>query len=253
MPSAQQMAFFLPHTFSIKTNLSFFNSVFLSALSKTMKNKPLFFSYFFMVVLAVLYAFMAWRFTFYRLGIFLIPLVLLVSALITIVLKYFVSAWRSKGFLLFSNASSIIFLFLIGSIAFKEYKPTYVVHIPADFEGTVYLWPAKEMSDELFIDKNGMGYFNVPQEVKLKLLHGTKNVSDALNEYGRKSLVFPMFDSIHRETIDVVCFEIEKGRVYGRSPWNQPHAQCMDETEYLRLVADGIIDESKIKKEIYPR
>jgi hypothetical protein len=137
-------------------------------------------------------------------------------------------------------------------VAIDNYKPTYVIHIPENFEGMVYLFPAKEKSDALFIDENGIGYFLPPQEVNVKVLQGDENITDAMNHYGRGELHFPLADSTKYEAISFTCFEVKKGRVYGNSPWNQQHANCMDETEFMRLVAAGIIDESLIEKKTYP-
>jgi len=73
-----------------------------------------------------------------------------------------------------------------------------------------------------------------------------------LNQYGSRSLIFPLPDSTHFRAIEITCFNVERGKVYGSSPWNQPHATCMDEHDFIQLVKKGIIDSSKVASRIYP-
>ena len=205
-----------------------------------------------MLLTGLAYAYIGYRYTFYSVGVYLIPVVLVLSAISAFSAVLAKNKWRHLWWPIFNGTGAVLFAALIAAVAIDNYKPTYVIHIPANFEGMVYLFPAKEKSDELFIEENGIGYFMPKQEVDVKVLHGDENISDAMNQYGRGALQFPLADSTQYEAISFTCFEVEKGREYGSSPWNQPHAKCMEEAEFKRLVAAGIIDESRIEKKTYP-
>jgi hypothetical protein len=201
----------------------------------------------------LVYTFVGYRYTFYSVGVYLIPVVLVLSAIAAFSTVLAKNKWRHLWWPIFNSTGSILFMALIAAVALDHYKPTYVIHIPENFEGMVYLFPANEKSDELYIDENGIGYFMPKQEVDVKVLHGEVDISNAMNQYGQGSLQFSLVDSTQYESIGFSCFEVEKGREYGSSPWNQPHAKCMDEAEFKRLVAAGIIDESRIEKKVYLR
>ncbi len=204
-----------------------------------------------MLVLGIAYYICALRYTIYSLGVYAVPIVWLVSANIAFV-AMLKNRWKGHWWAIFNSTNAVFFAGLLVVIAVDRYKPTYVIHIPENFEGEVSLFPAKEKSDELFVDENGMGYYNPRQDVEVKLLQGDEDISNALNQYGRGALQFPVGDSTHYEAIDFTCFRVEKGKIYGSSPWNQPRAACMVEAEFKRLVAEGIIDESRIEKRIMP-
>lgn len=204
------------------------------------------------LIFGLVYGYVGYRYTFYSVGIYLIPFVLLLGAIAACSAVMAKRSWRHLWWPIFNWTSSGLFIALIAAVAIDNYKPTYVIYIRENFEGMVYLLPAKESSTELYIDEHGIGYYNPGREVDVKVYHGNENSTNALNEYGDRTLIFPLADSMHYESFHITCFEVEKGRTYGSSPWNQPHAKCMDEAEFKSLVAAGIIDESRIEKELFP-
>ena len=209
--------------------------------------------HFFLFALTTWYGYLGWTETFYRMGIFLLPLILLTAGVISGAAVLFKKQWRTNWFRIFSWISIAFLAGIIIQHKIDRYKPTYAIYIPEDFQGMVYLLPGKNINDELLIDENGIGYYAPGREVDVKVYHGDHNSTNALNQYGDRTLIFPLADSIHYESIFITCFGVEMGKDYGGSIWNQPHAKCMDEQQYLRYVAAGIIDETLVKKVVYPR
>lgn len=207
---------------------------------------------FILIILAAWYSYLGWMETFYRMGIFLVPIIMLAAGVVSGAIVLSNKKWRKSWFKIFSWIGAIGFAGLIIAHKIEHYKPTYPIYIPESYEGMVYLLPGKHINEELFIDQNGIGYYAPGKEVEVKVYHGEENSTNALNEYGDRTLIFPNADSTSYESIHITCFEVERGRVYGSSPWNQTHARCMDEQTYLQLVAAGIIDESRVKKVVFP-
>ena len=116
----------------------------------------------------------------------------------------------------------------------------------------VHLLPAKEPTDELFVDENGIGYINTGVDSDIKIKQGQNDITNALNQYGRTSLLFKLPDSIHYRAIEITCFEVVEGRVYGSSAWNQPHATCMNEQTFTKMLESGKIDSTRLIQHTYP-
>ena len=203
-------------------------------------------------ILTFVYAYFSYYHTFYGLGIFLTPLVLLISVIMAFTSGLLNHQWKGSFWLQFSSITCVLFSGLLIVIAADNYKPSYYIHVPENFEGMVYLLPGKEPADELYIDENGMGYFNTGGDVHVKVKQGKIDISDALNQYGRRTLIFKLADSLHYRALEITCFEVVHGRNYGSSPWNQPHATCMDEQAFIRLLQSGAIDSSRLVQTVYP-
>lgn len=202
--------------------------------------------------LAAWYAYLGWRETLYGLGVFLVPLVLIGAALLSGLIVLVWRGWRKKWFLIFSWISIVALIAIILQHKIERYKPVFNIYIPENYEGMVYLLPAITSTTELYIDTNGIGYYNPGREVEVKIYHGTHESTNALNQYGSRTLIFPNADHSHYASIYITCFEVEKHGIYGSSPWNQPHATCLDEQQYLSLVKSGVVDDDCILKTYHP-
>ena len=204
------------------------------------------------VILMIAYYYFSWHYTFYGLGIFLIPFILLLSVLTAFIAIRFKHKWKRSFWLVFSSITSLLFTGLLISIAIDKYKPTFYIYVPENYEGMIYLLPAKEPTRELFVNENGIGYYNSGVDSHVKVKQGKNDISNALNQYGRRSLIFMLPDSIQYRAIEIVCFEVVQGRGYGSSIWNQPHATCMDEQKFIEMVNEGKIDSTLLTQRTYP-
>lgn len=212
-----------------------------------------------MTILGVAYSYFGYYYTYYGLGVYLTPLVFVLSGLIAGIAVWVLRAlrknwqmpWRRRFWMVFSSVGSALFAALLIYLAVDNYKPSYYMYVPEDFEGMVHLLPSKEASEELYIDENGIGYYRSDREVNVIVMRGEEDITNALNQYGRKSLIFKQADSLHYKAIEITCFEVVEGRHYGSSPWNQPHAQCMDEAEFVRRLETQEIDSTRVVQKKY--
>jgi hypothetical protein len=200
------------------------------------------------LLLALVYSYIGYNYTWYRMGIFLVPLVFLVAGFLCLVSIFIVKAWKRKGWFIFFIYSSILFVGLITGHVVENYKPTITINIPDHYEGMVHIFTGNTSAKQFWVDNNGIAYCYYEKEAKWKIKHGKKDISGVLNEYGRTTLEFSSPDSMYYYSTSVVCFEVESGREYPTSPWNQKHAKCMDKVMYLHYVEAGIVDDSKVVK-----
>jgi hypothetical protein len=203
-------------------------------------------------ILLLVYSYFGYFYTYYGLGIFLVPIVLIISAIAAFTLVFFKGEWKKYLWLLLSTIASALFSILLISMAVDNYKPSYYIHLPENFEGMVHLLPSKKTTENLFIGDSGIGYYNTGCEANVKIMQGENDISNALNQYGSSSLIFKLADSLHYSAIEITCFEVVKDHVYSSSQWNQPHATCMNEQVFIELLKSGKIDSSKVMQHTYP-
>lgn len=192
------------------------------------------------------YGYIGYLHTWWHFGLYVfLPAVLLFSALISAVINLKdrnVTNW----FRWFASISTLVFLALILAHHITEYKPTVKVFIASDFEGTVTLLPGKVYQTSYHATEKGIVYFNTQEEVHLEIYHGDREITNVLNEAGYSQLRYFENDSNWQYQIVVQCFEVTKDRVYPTSPWNQKHAKCIKLKDFEQMVAQNVIDRSKV-------
>lgn len=204
------------------------------------------------VAVVLWYSYLGWTDTFYRMGVFLVPIALLATGIIAGALVLYQPKWRPKWHFAFAWVGIIVFAGMVAWHKIDHYKPTYRIYIPETYKGMVTLLPGKYKNESLCVNAFGFGYYAPQRDVNVRVYHGNEEITNALNQYGRGSLLFSLPDSSLYQAIEITCFRVEKGKAYGKSPWNQPHATCIDTSAYLEYVRSGAVIDSLVAKETYP-
>lgn len=204
---------------------------------------------FFLSLIAMCYyGYIAYYYSLYSLGLFLIPMVFILAGAGSIIVGVMSKLILKQRFQLFAAISIVLFTALIIEHHLNAYKPTKTIHVPENYNGLVHIFPAKLMdADDFYADENGMLYFYAEREVNIKILHGARDITNANNEYGRFSLNFYSEDSLLLKSLDAYCFRAEEGREYPDSPWNQFHESCLTQSELETLISQGLIDTSMMQ------
>ena len=200
------------------------------------------------LILGVIWAYVGFRYTYYSLGIYLTPFVVGISAIASGLIIVWKKSWYKNFLPLFYIANILLFSYLLISEGIRNYKPTVTVHIPENYYGMVHVFVGKGDQKDVFIDQNGIGYFQFHGEVNWEILQGEEDITDVLNEGGYSQLLFWESDSSAYDVVKVTCFELIPDRKYPTTPWNNKHSLCMDENTYLEWVKDNRIDEQKLIK-----
>tara|TARA_R110002050_G_scaffold300722_2_gene471968 strand:- start:113465 stop:114136 length:672 start_codon:yes stop_codon:yes gene_type:complete len=204
------------------------------------------------ISLTLIYSYLGYyHSSFYRIELILIPFILGLTGLFTFVITAFKRNYISYRFPIFYFLSSIIFTLIIGQHLIADYKPTLEIHVPENYNGMVYLFPSYHTETSVKISPNGIGYIPHTGAYDFKVFHGNRDITDALNEYGRGQLEFLTALPAQKKSISFTCFEVEKNRAYPSSPWNQKHALCMDRNQFDSLTQIHQIDSSQIYFEIW--
>jgi hypothetical protein len=199
-------------------------------------------------ILGCSYAYVGFRFTLYGLGVYLVPVVVIVSAFGAVLTIVWKKEWHSKYLPVFYSFTIFLFSYLLIDEGVRNYKPTVTVHVPENYFGMVHIFFGEGEYKDIYVNQNGIGYFEYHGEVNFEILHGQEDVSDVLNESGNGQIEFWKPDSSEYEVINVACFELVPDRKYPTTPWNNKHSMCVDKSTYLDWKEKGWIDEKKILK-----
>jgi len=188
--------------------------------------------YLFLLLLTALGTWSQYRYSFYGLGIFLIPIFAILAMTLSIVLGYLgflqKTTWWSKGLWIYA-------LFLVLStahIAWEQYKPTLEIIVPKDFAGNIHILPSPDVTNgPIQVTKMGIAWAPGQGEYEYKVTQGLEDITNVLNEYGRSNHTF--WDSENSDSIfvSVICISIRPGIKYPSSHWNQWHARCYSKTQ----------------------
>lgn len=198
------------------------------------------------VLLAVMYGILGYFYsTFYQLELIVLPLVFVISAILTFLLSW-VKPLREWKHLLFPSFCILFFILLIADHLISRHKTTVVLRLPQDYTGMVHLLPTEEKVKKAEVNSAGISYVPWKGDYKLKVIRGESDISNVLNESGHGELRLSDGDSTHYRTLSISCFEVTEEGNYPERPWNQKHAACMDSLAFDSLYSAGLIQIEKL-------
>lgn len=194
-------------------------------------------------VLAIVYLYIGlFDSVFYNLELILLPIVLVAVGSISGILVWVIKKFRVHFLTIFFCLGSLSLLSLIIDHGLKTYKETLTIRIPVGFEGKVHLFHSYYLSSEVIVSEHGIGYLPDRGDLIHKVVQGSEDITDALNESGGSELIWYQDDSTTTRSIGYSCFEVIKNKKYPTSSFNQKHTSCMNTREFDSLVVLGIID-----------
>lgn len=205
------------------------------------------------VLLALAYAYIGYfHSVFYRMELVILGIVLIFSAVLTMFWSFTKKSNYTFHFTIFWGLNALLFSVLITIHIVDTYKPTLVIQIPEQYEGMIHLFPSPVRGDVFESNTHGICYIPNEGEFDFKVLHGTRDISNVLNEYGRTSITIDGTSNFTYKAIEVTCFEVHKNQDYPSSPWNQKHASCMTQNQFDSLASTGVIDTLHIAFKEFP-
>ncbi|MDB4060740.1 hypothetical protein N9515_02130 [Vicingaceae bacterium] len=138
-----------------------------------------------------------------------------------------------SSFKVFTFVVSSIQLALIIIHEFDQYKPSYVIDIPQNYEGCIYLFVTNEDRSNVSLDEHGIGYI----ESK-----GNQSITKAFAASQQNEIVIRGSSNTTMIAYDVSCLEINNSNYYPQRQYDYEIKPCMDSAEFLELVGQGVIN-----------
>jgi hypothetical protein len=200
------------------------------------------------LVSTITYGIIGGFYTFYSMGIFLVPIVLIITVVTGAFCKWVLRKTSDTSLNIAMGGGFLIFSIFIVAHLIDNYKPTVTVNIPEEFEGCVLMFAVESAPGDVEIDDHGIGYYQRMGDFQWKVKHGSTNISGVLNEFHFQQLLFYSSDSTNLTVVTVSCFEVGRDKVYPtrEAPWTDE--LCLDIQEYEGLVESGLIDEAQVLK-----
>jgi hypothetical protein len=176
-----------------------------------------------LVLSAAYYGFLGRYNTYYGLGVFLVPLVLIIGSFILLgafaISRYGMkkpnkNSWRVS----FTTAliiCNVLFISLIVEHYVSRYKPTRTFYIPDDYIGCIYLFETTPELHSDTISDDGIGYIHWSSDYKMKLERNGVDVTAAWHVgNSREAIHLYTEDSTLMEVINVGCALIKDKNEY---------------------------------------
>jgi hypothetical protein len=205
------------------------------------------------LVLCINFWILGYYHTAYALGIFLLVPFFVFSLLIGGISYYSNSKSYPKAVQRFYF--SFIPLLIIGSILMKndKYKPARFLIIPADYSGTIYLFPSTQETDaHVQVDENGMAYINLKPGLDFRIKQGWRDISLAYRKAFNYDVVIDSSETTEK-IVDIICFTVEPGKRYPNTYGPYYYDPCLDGETFWKWAEEGLIDPSRIVVKTQPK
>jgi len=134
-----------------------------------------------------------------------------------------------------------------------EYRPTYTLTIPADYEGCVYLFTTDAEPSDFNADTHGIAYSPKGGKYLISVEQDGVDITDVLQSSNMNALVIYSEDSTLMTNYHVACININAEKNYPTESWDRSYPPCMDVEEFQYLIELGWIDESRLRETVYTR
>ena len=155
------------------------------------------------------------------------------------------------SFKVFAFVVSSIQLALIIIHEIDQYKPTYVIEIPQNYEGCIYLFVTNEERSNVAVDEHGIGYVGSKGKAKWEIQKGYQSITNAYATSQQNEIIIKDSSNTKMIAYDVSCLEINNSNYYPPRQYDYEIKPCMDSVEFLELVAQGVINEKLLRKKVW--
>lgn len=194
--------------------------------------------------------------TFYSLGIYLLLSIqaigLVIFVLHLIVTKHCLSRQSKSQKSLKWGIVAVVFFQLLWIISHRieNYQPTYIISIPSDYLGCVYLFDSEENGADTDVTPLGYGYLGNLGKGQWEVLRAGIDISESFAKSESNEISIYSEDSTRLTVYRVICFEVNDSNIYKTRSYNQSFA-CMEASEFLQLIEENYIDQSKLRKSVW--
>ena len=133
----------------------------------------------------------------------------------------------------------------------EEYKPTYIISIPENFEGCIYLFTTIEPRNDVPVNEMGIGYIGSKGKAHWEIKRGKTNITESLATSQANEILEYNDNKTQLTAYDVMCIEINDANIYNQRSSDYVIIKCMDEIEFLEMAENGLIDESRLRKRVW--
>ena len=189
--------------------------------------------------------------TIYGLGVYE-AIIIQIFGLLIFGISLFLSKFNfRKSVKLFAFLVSIIQFVSIIAHEVDQYKPTYVINIPPNYEGCVYLFTTNNDKSDIEVDSNGIGYMGSKGKAIWEIQKGKESITEAFSNSQQNEIIIRNTLNTLLISYDVACLEISQSNQYTTRQSDNVVYPCMDSKEFLELVNYGIIDEKLLRKKVW--
>ena len=157
------------------------------------------------------------------------------------------------------RSSFKVFAFVVSSIQISliiiheinQYKPTYVIDIPENYEGCIYLFVTNEDRSNVSIDEHGIGYIGSKGNAKWEIQNGDHSITEAFATSQQNEILIRDSSNTTMTAYDVSCLEINNSNYYPPRQSDYEIKPCMESVEFLELVEQGVINEKLLRKKVW--
>jgi hypothetical protein len=189
--------------------------------------------------------------TIYSVGVYAVIAIQVLGLFVLAVTLLFSRFNYLRSLKAFAFAVSLIqFVFIIVH-EIDHYKPTYVITIPSNYEGCIYLFVTRESRSDVFVDERGIGYVGSTGKAKWEIRRGNECITDAFSTSQHNEIIVRDSSNTLMIAYDVSCLEINESNHYPPRPYDKQTIPCMDSPEFLELVEQGVINEKLLRKKVW--
>lgn len=156
---------------------------------------------------------------------------------------------KSINWFVFTVSSIQLVLIMVHEI--DQYQPTYVINIPENFQGKVYLLVTNEERADVSVNEHGIGYVGNKGKAKWEIRKGRQNISDAFETIQQNEILIRDSSNTTLTAYSVSCLDINSSNNYPSRPSDYQIIPCLDSTEFLKLVEREIIHEKILRKKVW--
>lgn len=152
-----------------------------------------------------------------------------------------------------------VLAFVVGSIQLAliiiheidQYEPTYVIVIPQNYEGCIYLFVTNEDRSNVSVDERGIGYIGSKGKANWEIQKGSQSITEAFATSQHNEILIRDSSNTTMTAYDVLCLEINNSNYYPKGQYDYEIKPCMDSAEFLELVEQGVINENLLRKKVW--
>jgi hypothetical protein len=144
-------------------------------------------------------------------------------------------------------------LVLIVGHRIEKYRPTYTVTIPETVAGCVYLFTTEEEVEDILVSDSGIGYMSSKGKVQWEIDRGGHDITAAFSTGYMNEIRIYEADSTLMSVYNVQCISVNDSGYYPVRSYDYTVFSCMDEEEFLHLVEEGVVDISRLRKQVWRR
>lgn len=155
------------------------------------------------------------------------------------------------GFYISALAVSSIQLAFIITHEIDHYQPTYIIDIPPNYEGVIYLFVTNTEKSHVSVDEHGVGYMGSKGKAKWKIRRGNLFFSEALETSQNNEIILRDSANTVMTVYDVTCLTLNNSHHNPTRISSTEGKPCMDNSEFLELVKRGVILEKMLQKKVW--